>query len=277
MRLKALLDKTNNQMIKLFREIRYDLMEKNKTGKYFKYAIGEIVLVVIGILIALSINNWNEDRKDSEMKNNALDELKHDLTKSLEDIEQNLGNQKDFLESAWRIKKHLVTSSVFADSLGNDLLRMTRDEFLIPVSKTYSAIKSAGFKIITNDSIRMETNRVYEVLFSRIIKVTSHEPDIEAYFTEYIQQNFSIISTDTLYQSSPDIETLTTRELWSLGNGFNSKYIPIDYNHFRTDPEFSILYDKSTRWRMKKIMRYKLARDAVKNLIRLIEENGATK
>ena len=39
-------------------------MEKNKTGKYFKYAIGEIILVVIGILIALSINNWNEDRKN---------------------------------------------------------------------------------------------------------------------------------------------------------------------------------------------------------------------
>ena len=48
-------------MIKFFRKIRYDLMEKNKTGKYFKYAIGEIVLVVIGILIALQINNWNEN------------------------------------------------------------------------------------------------------------------------------------------------------------------------------------------------------------------------
>ena len=39
-------------------------MEQNKTGKYLKYAVGEIVLVVIGILIALSINNWNEDRKE---------------------------------------------------------------------------------------------------------------------------------------------------------------------------------------------------------------------
>jgi hypothetical protein len=51
-------------MIKLFRKIRYDLMAKHKTGKYFKYAIGEIILVVIGILIALSINNWNETQKE---------------------------------------------------------------------------------------------------------------------------------------------------------------------------------------------------------------------
>lgn len=49
-------------MIKFFRRIRYDLMEKNKTGKYLKYAIGEIVLVMIGILLALQINNWNENR-----------------------------------------------------------------------------------------------------------------------------------------------------------------------------------------------------------------------
>jgi len=50
-------------MIKLFRRIRQNLLMENKSGKYFKYAIGEIILVVIGILIALQINNWNEIRK----------------------------------------------------------------------------------------------------------------------------------------------------------------------------------------------------------------------
>jgi len=49
-------------MIKFFRKIRQDLLKKGNTGKYLQYAIGEIVLVVIGILIALSINNWNEGR-----------------------------------------------------------------------------------------------------------------------------------------------------------------------------------------------------------------------
>lgn len=52
-------------MIKFFRKIRYNLMETGKTGKYLKYAIGEIILVVIGILIALSINNWNEQKKEN--------------------------------------------------------------------------------------------------------------------------------------------------------------------------------------------------------------------
>ena len=50
-------------MIKFFRKIRQNLLMRNKSGKYLKYAIGEIVLVVVGILIALQINNWNENRK----------------------------------------------------------------------------------------------------------------------------------------------------------------------------------------------------------------------
>jgi len=66
-------------MIKFFRRIRFDLMEKNKTGKYLKYAIGEIVLVVIGILIALQINNWNENRLNNKVLNTFLVNLKQEL------------------------------------------------------------------------------------------------------------------------------------------------------------------------------------------------------
>ena len=66
-------------MIKLFRKIRQNLLSEGKTGKYFKYATGEILLVVIGILIALSINNWNEDRKNRLKEAVYLEGIKTDL------------------------------------------------------------------------------------------------------------------------------------------------------------------------------------------------------
>ena len=69
-------------MIKFFRKIRYNLMEQNKTGKYLKYAIGEILLVVIGILIALQVNNNNELKKlkakEREQLTYVLENLKSD-------------------------------------------------------------------------------------------------------------------------------------------------------------------------------------------------------
>ena len=78
-------------MIKFFRRIRYNLMEQNKTGKYFKYAIGEIILVVIGILIALSINNWNEDRKDKVREKATLYKFLQDLKSDSIYYQVNLG------------------------------------------------------------------------------------------------------------------------------------------------------------------------------------------
>lgn len=66
-------------MIKLFRKIRYDLMTKNKTGRYLKYAIGEIILVVIGILLALGINNWNNERQLNKMNQVFLGKMLKDL------------------------------------------------------------------------------------------------------------------------------------------------------------------------------------------------------
>ena len=67
-------------MIKFFRKIRQNLLMENKTGKYLKYAIGEIVLVVIGILIALSLNNWNENRKKTDSEKGILTNIHKDLT-----------------------------------------------------------------------------------------------------------------------------------------------------------------------------------------------------
>ena len=66
-------------MIKFFRKIRQNLLMENKTGKYFKYALGEIILVVIGILIALQVNNWNEGEKLRKTQNAYLKQLATDV------------------------------------------------------------------------------------------------------------------------------------------------------------------------------------------------------
>ena len=66
-------------MLPFFRKIRYRLAEDNQFLKYSRYAVGEIVLVVLGILIALQINKWNEERKDINKSRAILGEFKKDL------------------------------------------------------------------------------------------------------------------------------------------------------------------------------------------------------
>jgi hypothetical protein len=99
---------------------------ENKTSKYFKYAIGEIILVVIGILIALQINNWNENRKS----NNKVIEYKKGL---IEDL------QRDVLridEALVRIKEYEIQQNNFTKRLSHPkattdtLVKIAKDEFL---------------------------------------------------------------------------------------------------------------------------------------------------
>lgn len=73
-------------MIKFFRRIRQQLLSENKFSRYLFYAIGETILVVIGILIALQINNWNEDRKNQREQYFILNKLQSDIQEDIENI-----------------------------------------------------------------------------------------------------------------------------------------------------------------------------------------------
>ncbi|RED44571.1 hypothetical protein DFQ10_103258 [Winogradskyella eximia] len=75
-------------MIKFFRKIRQNLLSEGKTGKYFKYAVGEIVLVVLGILIALQLNNLNDERKTENLRQVYYKQLLRDFEKDKKYIKE---------------------------------------------------------------------------------------------------------------------------------------------------------------------------------------------
>lgn len=85
-------------MIKFFRNIRKNLLKEGKTTKYFKYAIGEIILVVIGILIALQINNWNENKIDRVEELNYYKNIKRQLNEDKNAISANVDYNNHFLQ-----------------------------------------------------------------------------------------------------------------------------------------------------------------------------------
>ena len=134
-------------------------MDQNKTGKYFKYAIGEIVLVVIGILIALSINNWNEEKKSNEELDDflilMLDELSQDMVffkKGVSRADKNIA----FLDAI--SKKDYTTISIeeFPEIVGRSL---NNKKF----GATYNNLKSNGkFNLIKDIELKKNLNSYYE-------------------------------------------------------------------------------------------------------------------
>lgn len=108
-------------MIKFFRHIRKSLIEKNQMGKYFKYAIGEILLVVIGILIALQINNWNEGRKQDIEQKALLKKFSQDL---LEDYSNYETNMQEYSET------NALHQNLFDMVLNDSILSSETPEFI---------------------------------------------------------------------------------------------------------------------------------------------------
>ncbi len=82
-------------MTRVFRNIRQKLASENKVMAYLRYAVGEILLVVIGVLIALQVNNWNEGRKDRKLEHEYLLRLHEDMLASLKNVKKNI---KDITE-----------------------------------------------------------------------------------------------------------------------------------------------------------------------------------
>lgn len=145
-------------MIKFFRKIRQRLLTENKFTQYMLYAIGEIVLVVIGILIALQINNWNAEQKMGKEEIGILNNLLDDLYSAKEQSDIEISNENQLKESLLvalgknsnkrKLGRNTISDSVFYDILWNSNPNL-------PVLNSYSDIKNTGkIGIIKNRSIR---------------------------------------------------------------------------------------------------------------------------
>ncbi len=143
-------------MINFFRKIRQQLLSQNKVSKYLLYAIGEIALVMIGILLALQVNNWNETRKVKQFEYRILKDIETSMEGNFFQIEMCLKGNKKAISSADLILKHLDEKLPYNDSLDFHFSRAL--EWCSPVFKNagYESLKMYGTNLVTNESIREE-------------------------------------------------------------------------------------------------------------------------
>lgn len=189
-------------MIKFFRSIRFKLMSQNQTSRYLKYAIGEIFLVVIGILIALQINNWNEDRKARQQEIKLVSQL-------LEDAK----NDSIFYQSRLRL---------FYGQMSTYQLLLEYCEGRIKSNDTILKNETAPFMMAADQSIVMSNKIDYNDISDEAIKIRLRDYALSyTYITKAIAFHSDFISEEIGYLAKShnvvfDNEETTLDELSSI-------------------------------------------------------------
>lgn len=181
-------------MANFFRKIRQDLLNKSETNKYFKYAFGEIILVVIGILIAVQINNWNIKKTLSKIEKNILNEISNGLDNDLKDIEDNIDGHKIGLKSTLYWRKVITNRPVDTDSIYFYYQFLTRNFISIQNTSSYESLKSKGLEMISNDSLRLQIISLYEEDYN-LMKSLEEEYSENQVFNNYFKEINDIVSS----------------------------------------------------------------------------------
>lgn len=263
-------------MIKFFRNIRSDLLEKNKTSKYLKYAIGEVILVMVGILLALQVSNWNSNRIKNQLELTTLEHLNSDISNMLGDINGDYEALKMGVKSHLKVVKYLEQNMVYNDTMCFDFHWLIKDEYMYPITSSYDLLKKEGLELVKNDSIRAITQMAFEFVLPRISKQNPFYPDLENFFGPYYQKNFTPNVDPNLEYNYKmyDVNFKYPYKDTFEGEGFDVYFgfVPNNFESLKKSSEFKVLLRQSFRYRMYKVNRYEQAQYLLKQLALLIEK-----
>lgn len=253
-------------MIKFFRKIRYNLMEQNKTGKYLKYAIGEILLVVIGILIALQINNWNEERKNRNREQSILKNLQTDFIANINNVDKTYNS---FLE-AYDASANLLEIISSNDAINSSQIEHLLDEI---INKTMSLDMNTGSinEMLNTGSINLIRDNILKKQLSNWSYFETDTQDDVMIYRDYLFDFFIPSLTNKSLLRNMEVPDFFEEDLkLQIISKSNFK---IDYNKTIRTIEFeNELYNNTLNY-MYTLNSYKVFKNYLTDTLKLIESN----
>ncbi len=180
-------------MIKFFQKFRQKSLTENGVGGYLIYAIGEILLVVVGILIAISIDNWNDKRKENQVEYRILTEIINGLNQDIIDIESNMSGHTNGIRACKYWRKIINQEKVDPDSISFYYSALTRDFISVQNTSGYESLKSKGLEFINNDSLRIAIITLYEQDYNVIRKLEEEYEEMQ-FYKNYFKEFTAMIS-----------------------------------------------------------------------------------
>lgn len=180
-------------MISFFRKIRRRLLRENRFTRYLIYAIGEIILVVVGILIALQVNNWNISRQMDRKEVNTLKELRASLLISKMNLENLLENNERWLSYNYKIKDYLENEKAYDTTLDQCFGTYYWTGKAQLTTAPYDQLKIQGLELIGNEEIRRQLIYIFEDFFGQI--KNEHEDWDKDFLAEIIYPQHVVLFT----------------------------------------------------------------------------------
>ena len=179
-------------MINFFRKIRKKLADDNKPLKYMRYAIGEVILVMIGILLALQVNNWNEYRKDRIKEKTVLKELKENIQININLLDGYIAYHENNNRSSQIILEALKHKQSYSDTLDKHFhrarIQLAGTNYLSHLG--YEALKNQGFDILTDQVLKNEIRNLFEVTYESRVQKLSWFEQLDPYREKILYDNF---------------------------------------------------------------------------------------
>ena len=252
------------------------MIRKPKFTPNWKYAIGELTLIFLGISLAIWFNNWNDEQKRDKLEIEILKQIYKDVRASKGDIDSDLYQLTLGLESHLNIDKYIREDVPYVDSMCFDFHWLKKDEYTFPIRAGYENLKASGLDLIKNDSILELIQYTFEAGYPRISRSTPFYPDLDEYYTEFYKQHFLPNSNMKLgFKRKTGEFSITYPYLDRIGNRLvpaQIGYVPRDFEALKKNPEFLVMLRQSFDYRTYKVRQYQRVQLICEQLLSKIEK-----
>jgi len=233
-------------MIPIFRKIRKKMADDNRPLKYIRYAIGEILLVVIGILIALSINNWNENRKRQNEELILLADVKNNLEMTLTSFRSDTIYNANTIVQYHKIENYIDNDLPYSIELDSVFGILTFWNGPTITASAYNSLQSKGLDLIKNEALKQDIINMYDEVLKELF--TDYE-NAESKLSELIVDPFFVKHVKRLNNKSLNLAR------------------PNDFESLKKNQEFSNILSAIIRQRKKGIIYYAVVMNQIETLI----------
>lgn len=184
----------------MLKTLRNNLQPGQRLTKWLVHGVGEILMLVVGILIALQVNNWNDERKDGVKELKVLREMRGNLDRDLSDCRYNIATNEQLLRGNQAVLKQLTERTPFQDSMRVHYGCIFGSTSLTANTSAYDNLKSIGFNLIHNDSLRSLITTLYSERYPYIHNL-EFEADGKLQWEQLLPEVHAKVVVDSMYVS----------------------------------------------------------------------------